>query len=404
MKQLRIFNSMTRRKQRLTFRSDTGNVGVYVCGITPYDVTHLGHAFTYTFFDIVVRYLRHLRYRVRYVQNLTDIDDDILKQAEKEGKNWRLLAEENTQKYLEDMRWLNNLQPDVYPRATDHIEDAIKIIMELQKKRKTYEKNGNVYFDINSDKEYGKLSKLSKQEMLPIANEHGNNPNDPKKKDPLDFVLWQAKKPGEPSWQSPWGEGRPGWHIECSTMSMKYLGESVDIHGGGGDLIFPHHESSIAQSEHATGKKFVRYWIHTGMVRYEGEKMSKSLGNLILLRDLREKYSPNIIRIYLLSHHYRSVWEFKDDKGEGIIKAIEKDELFKKVWLAQSGMGEPLDISEYEQGFFDAMNDDFNTPLALDHLKNLAIRVLKNEDKNIGDAKAFLNKAFNILGLMIEYK
>ncbi|MBW2305315.1 MAG: cysteine--tRNA ligase [Deltaproteobacteria bacterium] len=402
MIQLRIFNSMTGRKE--LFSSETGNVGVYVCGITPYDVTHLGHAFTYTFFDVVVRYLRYLRYGVTYVQNLTDIDDDILKKAEQENKNWRRLAEENTQKYLEDMRWLNNLQPDVYPKATDHIEDAIHIVMELKKKSKAYEIDGNVYFNTNSDKEYGKLSKLSRQEMLPIANEHGNDPNDPKKRDPLDFVLWQAKKPGEPSWRSPWGEGRPGWHIECSTMSMKYLGESVDIHGGGGDLKFPHHESSIAQSEHLTGKQFVKYWMHTGMVRYKGEKMSKSLGNLVLLRDLKEKYSPNIIRTYLLSHHYRSVWEFKDDEDEEMIKALERDKLFKKVWLAQSGMGEPLDISEYEKGFFEAMNDDFNTPVAMDNLKNLADHVLKHGDKHSGDAKAFLNKAFNILGLAIEYE
>jgi len=397
MMSLRIFNSLTGRIEM--FRSDTGEVGVYVCGITPYDVTHLGHAFTFTFFDVVVRYLRRLQYRVTYIQNLTDIDDDILKKAEKEGRNWRLLAEENTQKYLEDMRWLNNLQPDFYPRATDHIGDMIKIIMELQRKGRAYEKTGSVYFDIDSDKEYGKLSKLSRQEMLPVANEHGNNPNDPNKREPLDFVLWQAKKQGEPCWPSPWGEGRPGWHIECGAMSMKYLGETIDIHGGGGDLIFPHHESSLAQAECATGKQFVRYWMHTGMVRFEGEKMSKSLGNLVLLSDLRKKYRPNIVRICILSHHYRSTWEFNDEE---IKRAVEMNELFRNVWLAQSGTGELLDFSEHEKGFFDAMNDDFNTPLALDHLKNLAIYALKN-DNNIVVAKAFLYKALNILGLFVEY-
>jgi L-cysteine:1D-myo-inositol 2-amino-2-deoxy-alpha-D-glucopyranoside ligase len=395
---LRIYNSMTGKKE--IFSSDTGKVGLYVCGITPYDVTHLGHAFTYTFFDVAVRYLRHLGYRVTYVQNLTDIDDDILKRAKKEGKDWRWLAEENTRKYLEDMRWLNNLQPDLFPRATDHIKEIIEIVMELQIKGKAYEKNGNVYFNIDSDNDYGKLSKLSREQMLPIANERGNIPDDANKRDPLDFVLWQRRKPGEPSWPSPWGEGRPGWHIECSSMSTKYLGETVDIHGGGGDLIFPHHESSIAQSECATGVQFVRYWMHTGMLRYEGEKMSKSLGNLVLVSDLRKRYGPNIIRICLLSHHYRSQWEFNEDE---IKKGAEESELLRKVWLVQSGMGESLDISEYEKGFFDAMNDDFDTPLAIESLKNLAIHALKNKDRNLADAKAFLSKAFNILGLLIEY-
>lgn len=398
MEGLRIFNSMTRTKE--AFTSDAGKVGVYVCGITPYDVTHLGHAFTYTFFDVLVRYLRHLGYKVTYVQNLTDIDDDIIRKAKIEGANWRRLAEENANKYLDDMRWLNNLQPDVYPRATDHIKTIIRTIMELQKKGKTYEKNGSVYFDIDSDKAYGRLSKLSRRAMLPIANERGNVPDDPNKKNPLDFVLWQARKPDEPYWLSPWGEGRPGWHIECSAMSMRHLGETIDIHGGGGDLVFPHHENSLAQSECVTGKPFIRYWMHTGMVRYKGEKMSKSLGNLVLLSDLREKHSPNTIRLCVLSHHYRSVCEFDDEE---IKKAVEKNASLRKVWLTPSGTGESMDISKYEKGFYDAMNDDFNTPLAIDLLQDLALRISKNRGKDIEDAKAFLNRAFNILGLSIEY-
>jgi L-cysteine:1D-myo-inositol 2-amino-2-deoxy-alpha-D-glucopyranoside ligase len=399
MKALRIFNSQTNTKE--IFNSDTGEIGVYVCGITPYDVTHIGHAFTYTFFDVLLRYLKHLGYKVRYVQNLTDIDDDILRKANEVGENWRRLAEENTQKYLEDMRWLNNLQPDVYPRATDHIQAIIHMIEKLQRNGKTYEKNGCVYFDIDSDKAYGGLSKLSKQDMLPIANERGNDPDDPNKKDPLDFVLWQARRPGEPSWASPWGEGRPGWHIECSAMSTRYLGETIDIHGGGGDLIFPHHENSRAQAECATGKPFIRYWMHTGMVLYKGEKMSKSLGNLVLLSDLREKHSPNVVRLCILSHHYRSVCEFDDEEVE---KASRMNASLKQVWLKQSERGESLDISEYENRFFEAINDDFNTPLAIDHLQNLANDVLENRRRNIEDAKAFLNKAFNILGLAIEYR
>ncbi len=398
MKRLKIFNSLTGKKE--LFYSDTGRIGVYVCGVTPYDVTHLGHAFTYTFFDVVVRYLRYLGYRVTYVQNLTDIDDDILNKAKKEGKYWKQVVEENTREYLDDMRWLNNLQPDVYPRATDHIEDMIKIVVELQKKGKAYEKNGCVYFNIDSDEEYGKLSKLSARKMLPIANERGNNPDDPNKRDPLDFVLWQATKPGEPFWQSPWGEGRPGWHIECCAISMKYLGNTIDIHGGGRDLIFPHHENSLAQSESATGRQFVRYWMHTAMVRHQGEKMSKSLGNLVLLNDLRKKYDVNAIRMSLLSHHYRSAWAF----SEKDLRNAEKDNvLFKKVWLAQSRTGPSLHMSDCERGFFEAMNDDFNAPLAIETLRKLAVRILETEDRNVLEAKTFLNRAFNILGLVVEY-
>lgn len=398
MKRLRIFNSLTGKEE--CFQPDTGKVGVYVCGVTPYDVTHLGHAFTYTFFDVVVRYLRHLGYQVTYVQNLTDIDDDILNKAKKEGKYWRQVVEENTREYLDDMRWLNNLQPDVYPRATDHIEDMIRIGVELQKKRKVYEKNGCVYFNIDSDQEYGKLSKLSVQKMLPIANERGNDPDDPNKREPLDFVLWQARKPGEPFWQSPWGEGRPGWHIECCAISMKYLGHTIDIHGGGRDLIFPHHENSLAQSECATGKQFVRYWMHTAMVRHQGKKMSKSLRNLVLLSDLKQKYDVNAIRMALLSHHYRSAWTFSEEEMEGYDR---ENALFKEVWLVQSGPGDPLNITDCERGFFDAMNDDFNTPLALETLREIAVRILENKDRQVLEAKTFLNRAFNILGLVVEY-
>lgn len=399
MDDLRIFNSMMGKKE--AFKSDTGKVGVYTCGITPYDVTHIGHAFTYIFFDVVVRYLRCLGYSVTYAQNLTDIDDDIVKKSNQEGKNWRRLAEENTQVFLKDMRWLNTFQPDCFPRASDHITDIINLVLRLQDRGHSYERHGNVYFHVDTDKAYGSLSKLSREEMLPIANERGNNPKDPNKKDPLDFILWQARKPGEPSWPSPWGEGRPGWHIECSAMSMKYLGKTIDIHGGGADLIFPHHESSLAQARCATGKPFVRYWMHTGMVHYKGEKMSKSLGNLVLLSDLRKRYSPNVVRLCSLSHHHRSVCDFTDEE---LRQAEDINGLLKKVWLAQSGTGKPLEISEYKQDFFTAMNDDFNTPMAIDVLKNLATHGLRKPALDISNTKAFLNTAFNVLGLVMEFE
>lgn len=401
MQKLRIYNSLTRRKEN--FKSRKGNtIGVYVCGITPYDITHLGHAFTYTFFDVLVRYLRHLGYRTTYVQNLTDVDDDLLKRAKESGKNWKKLAEKNTQKYLEDMNWLHNLQPDVYPRASDHIAEIIRIIRILERKKIAYLKNGNVYFQILADNDYGKLSKLSKKEMLSVASEHGSDSDDPNKKNPLDFILWQAKKPGEPAWSSPWDFGRPGWHIECTAMSMKYLGETFDIHGGGADLKFPHHESSIAQSETATGRQFVRYWMHPSMVLCDGVKMSKSLGNIVFIGDLKKKYNSNTIRIYLLSHHYRSVLDFNE---KDIKPAQKTSELFRNVWLAQSEGGESLDISHYEETFYEAMNDDLNTPAVLKTLENLANQILKNHrKKNITNAKTFLIKALHILGLTIQYE
>ncbi|MDP3901109.1 MAG: cysteine--tRNA ligase [bacterium] len=399
MSALRIYNSESKRKER--FRTKAKRVGLYVCGITPYDVTHVGHAFTYTSFDVLVRYLGYLGYGVTYVQNLTDIDDDIIRKSKELKKQWRRLGEENAQKFLEDMRWLNNEQPNVYPRATDHIEGMIRIVRKLLKRGVAYERKGSVYFSVSADKGYGRLSKLSKKRMLLIANERGNDPNDPNKKDPLDFVLWQAKKPGEPSWPSPWGEGRPGWHIECSTMSTAYLGHTVDIHGGGSDLIFPHHESEIVQSEAATGKRFVRYWMHTGMLRYKGAKMSKSLGNLVLIGDLKKTYSANAVRIYLLSHHYRSVFEFYE---KGLRKAKRREELFKKVWRTQSKTGKSLDVVEYEKKWARAMDDDLNTPKALETMERLAGCILKEKTKNVSGAKAFLNIAFGIMGLTIEYR
>ncbi len=396
---LKIYNTMTGKKE--AFTAQGRQVGIYVCGITPYDVTHLGHAFTYVFFDVVARYIRDQGFEVKYVQNLTDIDDDILKKASQLGKDWREIVRKNTELFLRDNRWLNNVQPDVFPRATDHINDIIRTVETLISKNHGYERNGSVYFPVGSDQDYGKLSKLPRERMLPIANERGNKPDDPNKRDPLDFVLWQAKKPGEPSWKSPWGDGRPGWHIECTAMSTRYLGTTVDIHGGGSDLIFPHHESSIAQSECLSGKPFVRYWMHTGMVRYRGEKMSKSLGNLVFIRSLREDFKPNEIRLFILSHHYRSEWEFTNGEVE---KTGKRADLFKDTWSAESGTGERFDHSGHEKAFFEAMDDDFDTPKAIKVLEELAGEIKKSHGLDLSGAKAFMNRAFNILGLVMEYE
>jgi cysteinyl-tRNA synthetase len=270
---MQLFNTQSMEQELVT--APSGNLGIYVCGVTPYDTTHAGHAFTFLTFDILVRFLRYLDYDVTYVQNVTDIDDDILRKAKELGTTWEELGKRETERYLQDMRDLNALVPDHFLRATDHIREMIAIIEPLIERGYAYESNGNVYFSVARDPEFGKWSHLKPDQMLPIANERGNDPNDPNKRDPLDFVLWQASAPGEPSWDSPWGPGRPGWHIECSAMATRYLGNTVDIHGGGADLVFPHHESEIAQSENATGQKpFARYWMHVGMVDYQGEKMS----------------------------------------------------------------------------------------------------------------------------------
>lgn len=318
---LKLYNSKTQKKE-LFVTIKPKKVSMYVCGITPYDTTHLGHAFTYVWFDVLVRYLRFKGYLVKYLQNVTDIDDDILKRASEENKNWKELGDFWTEQFLLDMKALNVLPPTYYVKATDGIALMIYIIKELLKKDYAYVRDGNVYYDVLRFKDYGKLSNFNKKQMLILFSERGGNPNDSLKKNPLDFVLWQKSNFGEPSWESPWGFGRPGWHIECSALIHKYLGDQIDIHGGGFDLIFPHHESEIAQSEIYTGKiPFVKYWIHTAMVLYRGEKMSKSLGNMVMVKDLLETTSPNVILWILLSHHYRMPWEF--DESE-ISKAHEK--------------------------------------------------------------------------------
>ncbi len=257
----------------------------YVCGITPYDTTHLGHAFTYTVADVLVRHLEGQGLAVRYVQNVTDIDDDILRKAAEVGEDWRALGNRWTSHFIRDMQVLNVRPPDEYPRATDVIPDIVTAVGALIERGLAYVSGGSVYYHVDAWPAFGRLSHLPRSEMLDVANERGNRPDDPHKRDPLDFVLWQAQAPGEPTWDSPWGPGRPGWHIECSVMSTRFLGPTLDFHGGGGDLVFPHHECEIAQAEALTGRSpFVRAWLHTAMVEHEGAKMSKSLGNLVMVR------------------------------------------------------------------------------------------------------------------------
>ena len=381
---MKLYNSLSEKKEKINL---TAKVGLYVCGITPYDTTHIGHAFTFLIYDVLVRYLRFLGHKVTYIQNVTDIDDDILIKAKSLGTTWKSLGDKETKKHLENMDALNALRPDVMPHATGHIKEMIDVIAVLIKKKLAYEKNGSVYFEVKSDKNFGKLSRLGYRAMLHIANDRGNFPLDPNKRDALDFVLWQKEKPGEPSWISPWGKGRPGWHIECSAMSMKYLSPTVTIHGGGEDLIFPHHEAEIAQSENYTNRKFVEIWMHTAMVYCDGKKMSKSLGNMVFVCDLLKKYSPNTLRIFLLSHNFRKAWNYEETD---LTKAQRKAKILEKS--AKRTKLDNLQAKKLLPQFFKALDDDLNIPSAIRILVDLA----KSDSKNRGE---LITKCGQILGL-----
>jgi len=341
-------------------------VRVYVCGITPYDTTHLGHAFTYVAFDVLVRSLRAAGQPVRYVQNVTDVDDDIIRRARELGTTWDRLATTETALYEADMAALNVRPPDVFPWASQTIPKIIDLVRKLEAQGHAYRRDGNVYFRVGSVTDYGRLSRLSREEMIKLSGQRGADPNDPRKQDPLDFVLWQSSAPDEPRWESPWGEGRPGWHIECSAMALEHLGEQVDVHGGGSDLIFPHHESEIAQSESVTGvRPFARIWVHVGMLRYQGEKMSKSLRNLVLVGDLLRRYDADSIRVLLLRHHYREPWEYTEDQLEDAAGWM------RRLRQAAHGSGDvsgssPLAVQA-------ALENDLDTPRAL-HLLEDAVR------------------------------
>lgn len=392
---MQIYNSQSQQLE--PFTSESGKVGIYVCGVTPYDTTHLGHAFTFLTFDILVRYLRYKGYDVTYVQNVTDIDDDILRKSNEVGMNWMELAQKETRRYREDMRNLNALEFDHYVAATEHIQQVIENVAALLAAGVAYEVNGSVYYSVAKAPGFGKLSHLPHEEMLPIANERGNKPDDPNKQDPLDFLLWQGAIPGEPSWPAPWGAGRPGWHIECTAMSRYYLGDQIDIHGGGYDLIFPHHEAEIAQAESVTGKEpFVRYWMHVAMVDYQGEKMSKSLGNLVYTRDLLETHSADAIRLCLFQHHYRFPWEFFDGDMDGCDDAAEH---LRSAVNAQGSDGALLDPAPWRDKFLAALDNDLDTPRAIDALNELAGEIHAAGDRNITEATSTLRELGGLLGL-----
>lgn len=399
---MKIYNPISRKIERFEPSGDV--ITVYTCGITPYDTTHLGHAFTYNITDILVRYLEYKGHTVRYVQNVTDIDDDIIRKAKELGEDWVALGNRWTRHFIEDLRLMNIRPPDVFPRATEVIEDIQGIVRLLMEKGLAYEKNGNVYYRANAWETFGELSHLDFDAMLPIANERGNNPDDPNKQHPLDFVLWQAQAPGEPAWDSPWGKGRPGWHIECSAMSTKYLGETIDFHLGGADLLFPHHECEIAQIEPITGKKpFVRFWMHAAMVRHEGAKMSKSLGNLVWARELLKTITPDALRLYLAMHHYAIEWACDHGRLNWATRLAER--LTDAVGAA-GGDGESLDPASWLNEFEAAMELNLDSPTAVSVLDDLAVQTLiaAQAGKNVRTAQDAVRRLATVFGLRLDHE
>ena len=397
---LRLFDA--RRAELVPFAPiGPGPVGLYVCGVTPYDTGHLGHAFTYLSFDVLRRYLEFLGHRVTYVQNVTDVDDDMLKRAGESGEDYLELGNRHLTTFLTEMAALNWEPPDHLPRATEHIPQMLEQIERLVANGHAYAVDGHVYFSVDSCPTYGELSKLSRDEMLPLALERGSRPEMPGRRDPLDFVLWQPSLPDEPAWESPWGPGRPGWHIECSAMGITYLGSHFEIHGGGGDLAFPHHESEIAQAEAATGQRpFVDWWMHAGMLRYDGDKMSKSLGNLVLVRDLLRSFSGDAIRLYLVSHHYRS--ELTNRQADLEVAAVNAAQLQLASLAAGQGEADPaaLDpaVRQHRDRFLDAMDNDMDTPSAIPELLALGDLALAARDPG---ARADAGRTVRELGTRI---
>lgn len=358
---LRIYN--TQKKNKETFVPlEANKVKMYVCGPTVYDTSHIGHARSVVVFDVIFRWLRHSGYDVCYVRNFTDIDDKIIKRANELGKDSREISERYIDEFHNEMDALNVLRPTIEPKATEHIEEIIEFIQLLIEKGKAYHVEGSdVFFSIESFEGYGKLSGRNPDDMIPGS----RIAVDTKKRDPKDFTLWKPAKPGEPSWPSPWGDGRPGWHIECSAMSYKYLGESFDIHGGGKDLIFPHHENEIAQSEAAFGKNFVQYWIHNGFVDIDNEKMSKSLGNFVMIKDVLKDYHPEVIRMFLLSKHYRSPIDYNDTSMDEVISGLDRLYAFLERAESAGAKVNGKDAGKEWASFEEAMDDDFNTARAM---------------------------------------
>ena len=397
---MKLSDTLTGKKRDFAPAGDT--VHMYVCGLTPYAPAHVGHAMSQIVFDVLHRYLEFSGYGVLYVQNFTDIDDKLIARAAAESTTVHELAERHIAGFFEDMAALNVLNADVYPRATEEVPQIIELISKLLDTGYAYHSNGDVYFRVRNAPSYGKLSHRSLAGMRAGARvEPGVE-----KEHPMDFALWKAAKPGEPSWDSPWGPGRPGWHIECSAMALRYLGDSIDIHGGGQDLVFPHHENEIAQSEAFSGAEpFARFWVHNGLLHLDAEKMSKSLGNLVTIRDALAKYSSDAIRMSVLNAHYRGPGYYSDEAMTGAERAAARLRQAATAPAAASSSGERSDPSAHRERFIAAMDDDLNTPQALAVLFDLAHDVNRDAEagRDVADARAtLLELGREVLGLTFE--
>ncbi|WP_404359788.1 cysteine--tRNA ligase [Methylotuvimicrobium sp. KM1] len=392
---LKIYNTLTRQKELFKPRVE-GKAGLYVCGMTVYDYCHVGHARVMVVFDVVSRYLRYSGYNLTYVRNVTDIDDKIIQRARDNGEDFHALTERFTEAMHEDERALSVLPPDIEPKATQSIPEILAMIEKLIANGLAYVgSNGDVFYSVSKFSNYGRLSGKNLAELQ--AGERVEI--EQAKQDPLDFVLWKAAKPGEPAWESPWGQGRPGWHIECSAMSTGCLGNHFDIHGGGMDLQFPHHENEIAQSEGATGEKFVNYWMHNGFVRINEEKMSKSLGNFFTVREVLKRYRPEVVRFFILTSHYRSPLNYSNEHLDEAAVAL------TRLYTSLRGInaGEFEVDADYEARFKEAMDDDFNTPVALSVLFDMAreLNKVKDSDKQRATQLAATIRALGgILGIL----
>ncbi|HBF38612.1 MAG TPA: cysteine--tRNA ligase [Firmicutes bacterium] len=380
---MKVYNTLTRKKEEFVPR-EPGKVSIYACGVTPYDFAHIGNARPPVFWDCVRRFLKSRGLQVTYIQNFTDVDDKIINRAKQQGREPLELSREFAKIYLEDLEALGVMPAERYPKVSDHIPEIIEMIETLVKKGNAYVLNGDVYYSVSSFKDYGKLSGRALEDLQAGARVEINEA----KRDPMDFALWKAAKPGEIYWPSPWGEGRPGWHIECSAMSLKYLGVGFDMHGGGEDLVFPHHENEIAQSEAYSGKEFVKYWLHNAFITVGGERMGKSVGNFSTIRDVRGKFPPKVVRFWFVGTHYRNPISFGEEELTTAAKGLERLENARFNWehlLKQAPVPGTLsdslsrNIKEFigrtQTDFTAAMEDDFNTPQALASLYDLVREV-----------------------------
>ena len=394
---MKLYNTLSGQVEE--FVPSEGNlVKMYVCGVTPYSSTHVGHALSYVVFDTLRRYLEHKGYEVRHIQNFTDIDDKIIQRAQESGVSEDELVEEFIGDYFDTMDALNIQRASEYPRATREIPRIIDAIAGLIDRGHAYPAAGDVYFRVTSKDDYGKLSHRTLDSMIAGARIQV----DENKEHPMDFVLWKGAKAGEPSWESPWGPGRPGWHIECTAMSLEYLGEQLDIHGGGQDLVFPHHENEIAQSECYTGAKpFSRYWMHNGLLQLGSDKMSKSLGNLVSVVEALERYSPDAMRLYFLSSHYRSPLAYSDEGAAAVERSLER---VRRALVPGNGSGPEVDAESHRARFSAAMDDDLNTPQAVAALFDLARDINRGRDagQSVGSGQAALRELGGVLGLTFE--